>query len=731
MSLALLSDPLWQRVALALVHFIWQGAAIGALLWMTLVFLHTANARYFAALAALLLMAMCPIGTILLLPLPVGEGRGEGIVPSEEMALLAGEINPHPSPLPQPEGTGFRFEQLQPYIIAAWLLGVTVLGLRLLISYLGVRRLRASSAPLEARALAMFHTLARRMRVSGNVRAAASKVARDALVIGLWRPLVLIPAAWITEMPPQMLEAVLAHELAHIRRHDLVINLFQRVLETLLFYHPAVWYASRVLRQEREKCCDELAVAATGERLAYVEALQLVAHRRLAASPSIWAAAMGGARTMNLLERVRNVLGLRQEATAARFWPVGLAALALPAGLWCATLAMTPAAHADDKPLAEESRNEEARGVPVLEDIPLLGRLFVIDEDADDAKYLRRTYLDITGTIPTADEIRVFVADEDSNKRVKVVDRLIAQAAREGERREGDRPREGAREGERREGDRPREGDRRPEARREGDRPAQREGERREGDRSRDPGAREGERRPNPELSPREREMMQLIQSLRGEVEALRREMNELRGSRGGRPEAGREGDRPRPDAERPREGGREGDRPRAEKPRPRDGERRPEGDRPREGEHRPEGDRPRDGERRPMPDRPRDGERPNPERRGEGERPREDRASIERLNELLRALANAKDEDAERIRAEINRMLPSLSVRGQADEIRRQRQDLEAAEQQQRLLAERERAQAIRAKEEALRKAKEDIDAERKRLIELELELQIKPQQR
>ena len=153
--------------------------------------------------------------------------------------------------------------------------------------------------------------------------------------MGLLRPLVLIPAAWVTEMPLDMLEAVIAHELAHLRRRDLWVNLIQRLAETLLFYHPAIWWLSRRLRTERELCADELAVAVTGRRLEYAQALEQVAHRRQAEIRPALAAFMRGETNMRVLERVRNVLGLAG-GERSRLWPVGIVALALPVALWVA-----------------------------------------------------------------------------------------------------------------------------------------------------------------------------------------------------------------------------------------------------------------------------------------------------------------------------------------------------------------------------------------------------------
>jgi beta-lactamase regulating signal transducer with metallopeptidase domain len=92
-------------------------------------------------------------------------------------------------------------------------------------------------------------------------------------VLGSLRPVILLPASTLTGLTPEQIEMVLAHELAHIRRHDFLVNLLQALVETLMFYHPAVWWMSRRVRIERENCCDDLAVAVCGNPLQYARAL--------------------------------------------------------------------------------------------------------------------------------------------------------------------------------------------------------------------------------------------------------------------------------------------------------------------------------------------------------------------------------------------------------------------------------------------------------------------------
>jgi hypothetical protein len=146
-----------------------------------------------------------------------------------------------------------------------------------------------------------------------------------------------------------MLEAVLAHELAHIRRWDLWVNLGQRVVETLLFYHPAVWWLSRRLRGERELCCDELAVKATGERVVYVSALEHLARLHLAGRGSALATGIGDSK-MALLKRVRYLLGLEATPPATPSWTAGVLLLAAPFLIWLAATELLSLAQADERP---------------------------------------------------------------------------------------------------------------------------------------------------------------------------------------------------------------------------------------------------------------------------------------------------------------------------------------------------------------------------------------------
>jgi hypothetical protein len=207
---------------------------------------------------------------------------------------------------------------------------------RLSAGYVGTLTLRMGRLPVDRETAGLARQLGSRLGLRREVGVFISGRVVEATVVGFLRPIVLLPLAWLSELPPDVLEAVLAHELAHVRRHDLWINLAQRLVETLLFFHPCIWWVSERLRLEREMCCDDLAVAVTGRPGVYAETLELVALRRRSAQAPFLATAFGGKR-MSLLRRVRNVLG-QEPPQGGRWWPVGIVALLLVSGFAAATV---------------------------------------------------------------------------------------------------------------------------------------------------------------------------------------------------------------------------------------------------------------------------------------------------------------------------------------------------------------------------------------------------------
>jgi beta-lactamase regulating signal transducer with metallopeptidase domain len=199
--------------------------------------------------------------------------------------------------------------------VAFWVAGVLLLTVRLAFGWWRVRRLHADAlAAPPSHWLAMATQIARTLGLPRAIHVVDSLQVDTPTVIGWLRPVVLMPIAALANLTTAQVEAILAHELAHVRRHDFVVNLLQTVAETVLFYHPAVWWLSARIRTEREHCCDDIAVDICGDPVGYAEALTaLAAWGRLHAADDplqpapLAVAATGG----SLLHRVRRLLRFR------------------------------------------------------------------------------------------------------------------------------------------------------------------------------------------------------------------------------------------------------------------------------------------------------------------------------------------------------------------------------------------------------------------------------------
>jgi TonB family protein len=318
-----------QAFRTALLDFVWQGVVVAFLLWMALLAMRkrSANARYVASCLALITLVALPVLTICLANRePVASRASERFfrtVPQTVAAVWNGSAAHTPTWL----------ASLGAWAIPAWAFGVILLSLRLAWGSRQVAVLRRSGEPAEGPVLAAAAALGARLGLARPVRLLITSLAEGPSVAGWIRPVILLPAATLAGLTPEQLEAVLAHEFAHIRRYDYLVNVLQMVVENLLFYHPAVWWTSARIRLERELCCDDLAVSVCGDPVCYARALTKLERLR-ALAPNMVLGSTDGP----LLYRIRRIT----EAGSERFGPSRLPAiLALCVAIGCVGLCTT------------------------------------------------------------------------------------------------------------------------------------------------------------------------------------------------------------------------------------------------------------------------------------------------------------------------------------------------------------------------------------------------------
>jgi beta-lactamase regulating signal transducer with metallopeptidase domain len=280
------------RLGWMLLHSLWEGAIVWLLLQVSLIALQkkSAQARYIAGCLALALMAFLPWMTFGSMDLSsrlrsTSPSSVSPLVQSEDVsssfapALSAGggstirATGSLDSFLPPPPRKSFM-DAFLPWLVGGWLFGVTAFACRLWISWRSVRRLaRTHLDEMSAAWQQRLEELCCTAGVRSIVRAGETAVVVVPLVVGWLKPVILLPLGVLTQLPAEQVEAVLLHELAHIRRHDFLVNMLQSVVETLFFYHPAVRSISRHIREERERVCDDLSVEWCRNPMVYAEAL--------------------------------------------------------------------------------------------------------------------------------------------------------------------------------------------------------------------------------------------------------------------------------------------------------------------------------------------------------------------------------------------------------------------------------------------------------------------------
>lgn len=344
-----------------LIHFLWQGAALAGLFGVTNALLAraSADARYAAACVALLLMALAPIATFSVLS--IESSRFAAVIEPTRLTTTGATVVENDARLDAERGLAqeeatlagdkanaqvgssltnllrgwieARASSLLALCVWLWAAGVMLLLMRFGGGWMRIRRLRRRAIkPAPQRWQAVMRERAAQLRVNAAVRLCQSALVEVPTVIGWLRPVIIVPVSTLVGLAPMQVEAILVHELMHVRRHDYLVNLAQTVIEITLFYHPAVWWVSSHARSEREHACDDATVRACGgDALMYANALadleELCRENQSAAfnlpSPSV--AVNGGGSLMSRIQRL--VLPHVRHASARSLLPSGVACL--------------------------------------------------------------------------------------------------------------------------------------------------------------------------------------------------------------------------------------------------------------------------------------------------------------------------------------------------------------------------------------------------------------------
>ncbi|MBI9068645.1 MAG: M48 family metalloprotease [Salinivirgaceae bacterium] len=285
---SIFSDQIIEAIGWSIFHSIWQAALLLIILVIALFLMKefSARTRYFMAYATLVLMLAWSISTGIqsykyaqeklvikerLLTNPQG-------ITQEIKEILTVENNASLKKATKAQLKWIKFKSTIQnnfqLVFVLWLIGILFFLFKMAggMAYL-MRLSKRQTIPLDANWIVKMENLAIALSINKPIQILQSYIATVPMIIGHLKPIILIPVSLFTGLSDKEIEAIIAHELAHIKRHDYFFNIIQAVIETLFFFHPAVWVISKIIRDEREHSCDKLAVIATGDKLNYIKAL--------------------------------------------------------------------------------------------------------------------------------------------------------------------------------------------------------------------------------------------------------------------------------------------------------------------------------------------------------------------------------------------------------------------------------------------------------------------------
>ena len=291
-----------------LIHSIWQGFAILLVFGILYYIFKPSATRYGLGIGALTLQFLAAIATFFSVYQPA---NFSAVLPINQAFGNFSLNNPNliftPKKLSLLQQTEFYLQNNLDVFVTTWLLGTTLLLLRLVVGFTHVQSLKVQQVhPISADIQALMNTLLEKIQMPTSIKLLESARATVPMTIGWIKPVVLLPVGIASGLTIKQLEAILAHELAHIKRYDYLVNIFQNFVEILFFFHPVTWFISGKVRDERENCCDDFAIEICGDSLVLAKALTQVASFQ---QQPLLAMAFG-AKRQTFMDRIKRIIGI-------------------------------------------------------------------------------------------------------------------------------------------------------------------------------------------------------------------------------------------------------------------------------------------------------------------------------------------------------------------------------------------------------------------------------------
>jgi len=328
-----LNNPVANALGWSLLHSVWQGLAIFMIVWLLLKFLAGASSqlRYGIACAGLLTMVAAWVVTFMVL---ISEHESITSTAKEHSATFSTMTNDLSAT--QQTGWDIAFASLEtymPFFLYAWFFGACLFSLRLVGGWWYINKLVGQATPIGNGWDIRLLSLADQMGLKAAIRLAESAIIKTPMVIGYLKPVILVPAGMLSGLSSQQIETIFLHELAHIKRHDFMVNIIQSAIEVIFFFNPVAWVLSGLIRKEREFCCDDTVLHHHGSRIDYVYALTRIEEARI--SESSLGLALGDD-SNQLMKRIKRIMdkSFKTPREKERLLPVALVILGLLCASW-------------------------------------------------------------------------------------------------------------------------------------------------------------------------------------------------------------------------------------------------------------------------------------------------------------------------------------------------------------------------------------------------------------